>query len=181
MRTMLLCLALVWLLAVSVSAEILVVPATNLAGVYSSPLTAGQLYDFTIVGTYFFSPYPNVIADAEWSDPYNWVECAVYNSLAADALDVVINDTPVDWLGTSDGITYAPHTFSPTHTYIYRYVGTGASVNFHVADLFPWGGDCTGDNSGFLTVDVTPVPEPSSLIAMCALLTPLLSFRRSKV
>ena len=180
MRTMLSCLALICLWAASASSETLILPATNIVGVYSSPLTAGQLYEFTVAGTYVYGNAPNAIADAEWSNSYNWAEGGIYDSLATDTLDVVINDAAVDWQGTSDGVTYAPHTFSPTHAYIYRYTGTGSRVNFHVADLFPWGGDCTGDNSGFLTVNVTPVPEPSSLIALGALVTPLLAFRRRR-
>jgi hypothetical protein len=150
----------------SALAETLILPATNLGGVYSSPLVAGQLYEFAVVGTYVYGNAPNAVADAEWCDSYNWIEDGIYHSLATDALDVVIDDACVDWLGSADGFRYAPHTFSPNHTYLYRYVGTGSGVNFHVADLFPWGGDCTGDNSGFLTVVVSPVPEPSSLLAL---------------
>ncbi len=150
---------------VSTATETLVVPATNENGVWSSPLTNGQLYEFTASGTYVYSSGGQQ-ADAEWifwnpSQPSEyWIWGIVGGPFGEtnDIMDLCINDKSVSWLGTADGVNYSPHTYSSaTHTYKYSFRGTGAPVEFHIAELVPFGGDTTGDNSGSLTVSIAPV------------------------
>jgi len=86
-------------------------------------------------------------------------------SLEKDVLDLLINLTAVDWLGSSDGDTWAPHTYSPDHVYRYDYTGTGSAVRLSISDWYPFydEGDYT-DNVGALDVEITAIPEPASLI-----------------
>lgn len=155
-----------------VAAETLIVPATSENGVWSSPLLQGQLYQFTASGTYSYGPGADV-ADAEWIiGPFfseYWTLYAAGGPFGEsnDILDICINDTSVSWLGTQDGINYSPHTYSSsTHTYKYYFTGTGDPVKFHIADETPFGPDYTGDDSGFLTLTITEVPEPSSAVVV---------------
>lgn len=157
-----------------VASETLIVPATNVNGVWSSPLTQGQLYEFTASGTYYYGWYGEQTADAEWifgnapqiSEYWTWPVAGGPFGESNDILDICINDTSVSWLGTTDGLNYSPHTYSQdTHTYKYYFTGTGDPVKFHIADETPFGvGDCTGDNSGCLTVAINEIPEPSTAV-----------------
>jgi len=169
-------------------AETLVVPATNATGVLSSPLVAGQVYEFKSYGVYDYS-YGRWAADPEWiffypnSPTEYWTYGIVGGPFgeANDILDLIINDASVSWLGSVDGVTWSPHTYSPsTHAYKYYYTGTGDRVKFHIADLTPFGGGAYGDNQGFLTVEINPVPEPSSILALAGGLGCLLPFIRRR-
>jgi len=192
MRTGLLVIVLVVLLVYPVLAdtEMLLVPATNINGVMTSALSAGQLYMFSCSGTYSFGrDDPSVWADAEWcftsgilaeywpfpKDPYGT------SDEVNDVLDLCVNDRAVAWLGTTNGLSWTPHTYSPTHEYRFFYAGTGDPVKLHIADSRPFTPlDETDTNAGHLAVSITPVPEPSSIVALGALLTPLLAFRRRR-
>ena len=76
-------------------------------------------------------------------------------------LDLLINNTEYDWLGTTDGINFAPHTYSPLHIYmIDSFVGNGQaiSLSFRIQDAD------ASDNSGYLNVSITP--EPATLFLL---------------
>ena len=169
------CLFISSLSRTGASAEILTVPATNITGVWSSTLLGGQMYEVTASGIYDFS-YGHWVVDAEWtwlygtiSEYWRYVDGGGPGSEANDIMDLVIDDQPITWLGTVDGVNWQPHTYSAvSHTYKCFLTGVGTPVNFHVADVWPFGngGNATGDNAGYLTVTITPVPEPSSLLTL---------------
>jgi len=49
-------------------------------------------------------------------------------------LDLLVNETSYDWLGTTDGENFFPHTYSPSHVYRIEIVGTGEVATFRIAD-----------------------------------------------
>lgn len=116
---------------------------------------------------------PEALTDAEFGrhQPYvigewDWYELAGdfdWASYEKDILDLIVDDTAVDWLGSSDGVNWAAHTFSPDHVYRYEWTGHGQSVSFMIADHIPFGSDYYGDNSGSLTVSIYTLPEPMTL------------------
>lgn len=125
------------------------IPVTSAEGVQTPVLQAGQLYRFVATGVWY--PWGNVStrpADAAWygpnegwlrNDPSAWVE---YDSLRID-------DLVPAWMGSADGVNWAPHTVSlPTHEYRYEYMGTGAPVRVWLYDTPHW------DNTGALKVTV---------------------------
>ena len=155
----------------SASAETLTIPAVNENGVWSSPLAEGVLYQLTVSGRYIFDGVH--WADAEWTqpgiiDPNGQVEywSPFGFGESNDILDLVIDNTSVSWMGTKDGIDWSPHTSSPNSMYRYFLQGKGTPVKFHIADKTPFDVDATGDNSGFLTLSIIPVPEPSSILTL---------------
>lgn len=150
--------------------ETVTVPGWTPDGAWSSTLLAGQSYVMTASGTYHFHSVR--YADAEWmeSDDGNWYE---YHpapggwSETKDIEDILIDGTSVSWMGSSDGVSWAAHTFSPNHIYRYYLTGTGQPVRFQIADAAPLTPDnWFADNSGSLTVEITPLPEPSSILAL---------------
>ncbi len=127
----------------------LTIPVTSADGALTPVLEAGWQYRFVASGTWcpwgIASSRP---ADAAWygpnegglrGDPSAWVE---HDSLRID-------DVIPAWLGSSDGVNWAPHTLSlATHEYRYGYLGTGAQVRLWLYDL-PY-----FDNTGGLSVTV---------------------------
>jgi hypothetical protein len=110
--------------------------------------------------------------DAEWQTQPGGTVWEEYDSTwetirwddGHDVHDLFVNDVGVQWLGSSDGINWSEHTFSPDHVYRLYLVGTGNRVKFHVADHVPIEpANCYGDNSGTLMVSIEPVPEPPAL------------------
>jgi len=147
--------------------EVLEVPA-NGSTVWSSPLQAGETYIIEASGTYIFGgPQPVLgyfYADAEWfEDNYpdpgvkHWLEDWTYGAPPPNNLELSINGTFYDWLGTTDGNTWASHTYNSSHVYRLYYVGTGDPISLNIYDTVYF------DNSGSLTVDISPVPEPATL------------------
>ncbi len=131
-------------------------------------LLAGEVYDITASGFPLVSQVVGQTsgwwADAEfaeyWSAPgypggnllYRMEK--PYND--STLWDVLIDGSPVDWLGSPDGQTWAPHTYSPDHTYKYSITGTGTLVNFSRLDAL------RDNRSGNLTLDIVPAnPELS--------------------
>ncbi|MEP0765947.1 MAG: hypothetical protein HRF45_05315 [Fimbriimonadia bacterium] len=49
-----------------------------------------------------------------------------------DGLDLLVNGQNVDWMGTTDGVFYHPHTFSPDHVYRYEMLGDGHPVTLAI-------------------------------------------------
>ena len=137
-------------------AEILTVPADGTT-VYSSELEAGQWYEIRAEGTYVGWVYGgmNLLADAEWRelDDHAWIEYPTEEYLH----DLLINDAGPDWLGRNPdilGAVFAPHTYSSDHVYIIHLQGEGQPLGFRIQD------SSYGDNSGSLTVNITPAPAP---------------------
>lgn len=152
------------------------ISSLSAAGDWTSVLESGQLYMFQASGTWICSiahhnAYGTAIIDAEWEngpeppyDPEVWVEVAPVGSYAEDIHDLLVDDVSVDWLGSSDGINWEPHTFSPDHVYRYYYTGTGAPVHLYICDWTPYGDPAYWDNQGSLYVDVIMIPEPGTVL-----------------
>ena len=149
-------------------AEIVVVPATSSDGASSSILNAGVLYLFESSGTYGWGAGQ---ADAEWvlsgiaGAPLELYPTFTY---ATDTLDLLIDGVALDWMGSTDGITWASHTYSPSHVYRAEILGAGSPVTFSIADQTPFGAGYYSDNSGALTVSITSIPEPTSVMLLVA-------------
>jgi len=150
------------------AAENLIVPASGIT-VVSSVLKAGKEYQIKAEGTYIYS-WANLPADAEWHLRYgatNWEEdywdsgSGIYHY---SELDLLVNNTEYDWLGTTDGTNFAPHTYSPLHTYMIDFIGNGQAVSFRIQDIDP------SDNSGYLTVSITPEPATLLLLGLGAVI-----------
>lgn len=124
--------------------------------VQSQPLASGVEYTVQASGTfYFWSPNTNM-SDAAWDqDPFR----ANSTSWNYEGDSLFINNQSLFWLGTTDGITFSPHTFSPTHVYQDYVLGTGQPLDFKINDSY------YPDNSGNLEVTITAsaAPEPASL------------------
>jgi hypothetical protein len=107
-----------------------------------------------------FGQTPAWWADAEWADHYEGVGYPGGNRLYHEehpfgdpnCWDLLVDGRPVDWLGSADGTTWAPHTYSPDHVYRYEVVGQGKPVNLKRADHM------RDSRSGSLRVQVTPLP-----------------------
>ncbi|MBN2447338.1 MAG: hypothetical protein JXO22_11455 [Phycisphaerae bacterium] len=129
--------------------------STDGSGVTSPVLRDGQWYLFEVSGTWYRDSVH--IGDAEWyefdSDGDWREEYSGYPGL----LDLQIDRTSPDWLGSSDGRNYAAHTYSPSHRYRLYYEGQGRSVNLRIYDdAYP------GENSGCLDVRITETDPPDS-------------------
>ena len=107
---------------------------------------------------------PGPRADAEWSQTVRgtWANPWEFYPAPYDPalLDLLVNDQDVDWMGTTDGMNFAPHVFSPSHVYRLNVIGTGSPLKFHILDT------AYADNSGVLAVEITAVPEPLTVVAV---------------
>jgi hypothetical protein len=129
--------------------ETIVLSATDELGVTSAPLEAGVEYVITAVGVYTYNLELEE-ADAEWwEDNSVWYED---HPTLVQNHDVVIDDVEYDWLGTSDGVHFAEHTYSPSHVYKLLYVGEGVPIHLLIYDTL------YGDNAGTLTVTIEKTP-----------------------
>lgn len=174
LRLLFLSLTLLLTCCFSANAERLTISATTADGALSSPLIAGQRYLFTASGV--ATNYGGVgYFDAEWqTQPYSsvWEEYdSTWEDLRwdddHDILDMYIDNAHIQWLGSADGTEWNTHTYSPSHIYHYYIIGSGQSVKFHIADYVPIQPIYAySDNGGFLTIEITPVPEPSSILAL---------------
>jgi len=112
-------------------------------------LEEGKQYIIEASGTYTYAPGGR-IADAEFAyspDDDDWLEGVTSPEYV---LDLFVNDTPQDWLGSADGQTYTPHTYSPDHVYRLEVVGSGNPLAFKIHDSsYDW-------NEGGLTVSIAP-------------------------
>lgn len=147
--------------AQTVQAEILQVMSSSPNVVWTSfDLVSGQEYQIEVSGTYSYDYGSLAIADAEWNQQYGnkWYEDHIANPDPYRILDLFVNDQAVDWLGTTDGENFLVHTYSPTHIYRSNVIGTDTPLSFKIYD------SQYDDNSGFLQVQITPVPEPATLL-----------------
>lgn len=149
-----------------VRGEILTVPATSSNGVSSSILDAGTYYLLEATGTYVWGAGQ---ADAEWAvSGVSGAPLEVYPGFtyATDTLDLLIDGVAWDWMGTTDGITWATHTYSPSHVYRLEVLGVGDPLAFSIADQSPFGPEFYSNNSGSLAVSITVIPEPASIVPL---------------
>jgi hypothetical protein len=138
-------------------AEILEVPAYATPTVTSSTiLQEGQMYVIEARGTYIYWGTGQKPADAEWYErayePGSWLEFSPDPCDDPSILDLLIDGTGYDWLGTTDGINFAPHVYSPSHVYRLYYVGEGKTIDLKIED---GSGANVLDNSGSLEVEIT--------------------------
>lgn len=137
--------------------EILVIPSESTTGVNSSPLEQRKLYLFEVEGTWLRDVPALWRCDAEWFENGNfpadvWSEEYPLQT-EPDLLDLQIDYTSPNWLGTTDGQTFLAHTYSPSHRYRTYYAGQGNPVNFRMSD------DYWTRNSGTLTVTITEATD----------------------
>lgn len=140
-------------------AEVLQVPAYGTPTVTSSPLEDGKWYVIEARGTFVYDSYHSRIADAEWAqknapEPPDWVENRNHPAFE-DIQDLLVNEATHDWMGTTDGVNFASHTYSPSHIYRLEWLGTGEAIAFRIEDAI---GSSQYDNIGFLEVEISELP-----------------------
>jgi hypothetical protein len=147
-------------------AELLDVNSYGTPTVWSSSLEAGKPYIIEARGTWVYDSYWDRVADAEWGQrnwpdpPEPWVE-NVQSPEFVDLHDLLVNEVPQDWMGTTDGVNFSPHTYSPSHIYRLEWLGTGEAITFRIEDAI---GSPQYDNIGVLKVEITP--EPATLLLL---------------
>lgn len=149
MKTVVLVAILATLLTVPVSA--FYVPSDGSSVNLQVPL--GDYY-INASGTYTICSPFNEIADAEWI----W-RAGGWEENYHDVGDLMINDSFFDWLGKQPSNEYLIHALSETHEY-QVVVHSSGELRFRIADSY------FGDNEGGLNVEIVPVPEPSSFLAI---------------
>jgi hypothetical protein len=174
---MLLVFALITGSPVLSSAATITVSSTDFIPVQTSfALELGQWYLLEIDGTYTYSSSER-IADAEFAfdpDSNAWLEELPGVTQQAFNLDVLINGVPTNWLGTTDGVNFAPHTYSPTHVYRQYILGQGLPLSLVIYDSsYDW-------NEGSLKASIARVPEPSSLLLLGTALFGLPALRKKR-
>lgn len=153
--------------------QVLWISATCYCPTYSLPLKVGVEHLVEVSDTYILNPTFSQPADAEFCFDYgtgNWTE-VLSGDPSQDKLDLLVNESSIDWLGSADGgITWASHTFSTNHIYRYSVVGSGTPVSFAISDFTPYGDAFYWDNSGGLLVTIRPViPLPGMGLSSSAL------------
>lgn len=117
----------------------------------STVLENGKKYIVEVSGTYTYAPGGR-IADAEFvysPDDADWFEeiPAPYPDKAL-LLELLVNNSTQDWLGSTDDENFTPHTYSPNHVYRLEVIGTGNPLSFSIYDSsYDW-------NEGSLTVSI---------------------------
>lgn len=104
------------------------IPSTSDVGIMTPALAAGERYRFVASGVWY--PWGSTRrADAAWYESGDGLRWTEDKSLQIDDLEPA-------WIGTADGVTWAPHTLSATtHTYRYYYVGMGVPVRVWQYDI----------------------------------------------
>jgi len=112
-------------------------------------LEKGKNYLIEASGTFNYVPGER-LADAEFwynTDTRTWNEEIDVPPLGYN-LDLMVNDLPQDWLGSSDGINYSIHTFSPNHIYRVYVQGDDKPISFYIHNSsYDW-------KQGSLTVSI---------------------------
>ena len=115
-------------------------------------LQEGESYLIEVQGIDTYAP-GNRVADAEFAyDPDSnvWSEFGGGPEETIEQnLDLLVNGAAVDWLGSTDGKHFLPHTYSQNHVYRLVLVGNGQPVSFRIYDVSnDW-------NEGSLTVSIS--------------------------
>jgi len=137
----------------SISETLEVSSLTGVPVATSTILEAGKNYIIEVSGTFTYAPGGR-IADAEYvysPDDADWFEeiPAPYDDKAL-LLELLVNNSAQDWLGSADGQNFTPHTYSPNHVYRLEVVGEGSPISFVIYDSsYDW-------NEGSLTVSIMP-------------------------
>lgn len=149
----------------------LYVPGTSPTGVTSQPLVAGQTYTLEVTGTWNKWSGPNAEADAEWVrvPDGSWQEDFGQGQPSTPPYpnswaDLLVNGQAVNWQGTTDGVTFAEHVYSPSHRYCHEFVSDGSPVTFRLNEVYEGGYNWYSDNSGGVNVDIV---AESALYAVC--------------
>ncbi len=151
-------IALFWILLPVINVHAASLETLQVSSLSSIPiqsttiLEAGKIYVIEAGGTYTFAPGGR-IADAEFAyDPdinLFYEELEVVNK--EFNLDLFVNGESKDWLGSSNGIDFYPHTFSPNHNYRLYIEGQGQPLSFYIYDSsYDW-------NEGYLTVTINSI------------------------
>jgi len=146
--------------------DAITVPATG-GGTVSSSITLIEGIDYYILakGVYVHDTNPWCQADAEWGENYpgqGWVE-----SHSTPDPDLILGGTEYDWMGSAlsapdpivDYLTFAQHTYSPSHMYWVHVVGKGTTLGLYIQDVDH------GDNAGSLEVSIY-APEPATVLLL---------------
>lgn len=127
-----------------------------------SGLTVGAEYFLTVSGTVQMTSTGR-LADADFFQrdvgSSSWFD----TTIGGFDVGVYVDGSAVNW-----------GAFNPLHTYQIIYTATSESVSLFFRDAF------YGDNSGFMTADVTAVPLPASALGLLAGLAGLGFLRRRK-
>jgi len=156
-RSLLLCLLVLVATITTAHAAVIQTIAIPTDGttVSSTTLASGINYILEVSG--FFNVGGGNQADAEYYDFGNPKD---FNG-AVD-IGVSVDQTPFDW-----------GAYSPTHVYSGVIMGTGVAVDFSYADTEP------GDNEDKpLSLTISAVPEPTSLLLLSSAVGGLVVFRK---
>lgn len=126
------------------------VPANQIGGVDSDPLSAGMSYLVTAMGTWLNARGEQNLVDAEYSTTDGWTTVMDgYDGFSTDILELQINETfdpQSDWGPFSDAHAYArlfaPAASGPANFRIFDGTGTTPNPGWY------------GDNQGSLTVRI---------------------------
>ncbi len=157
------------------------------------------MYEFDVSGTYQYTLSTSTYwADAGWATLDSWA------TITPKVDGTPRQDTPIDpalptpagilmlWFSDGSENFHEWGEYSSSHTYsTHRTLTAGQQLTFWISDWYPYsatdyqrsyGPQCYADNSGFLTVSVAveAVPEPSSFVALGALVVPLLARSRCR-
>lgn len=119
----------------AVFSENIEINSQNNTPVFSSILEEGKLYKIEATGVYTYAPGGR-IADAEYiyePDTNTWYE--QLNIVNPESnLDLIVDDTSINWMGTQNGIHYSQNTYSPNHTYQTYVIGDNSPISFFIYD-----------------------------------------------
>lgn len=117
------------------------------------------MYRVFAIGQYSYDfHYDWSIADPEWMmlSDYAWHEYTPLDP-TEKICDLSVNEAFFDWRGLQQGGEYVAHSFSATHEYMIETYLDG-ETRFQIYDPLYW-----TDNSGYLEVTLSPVPEPATI------------------
>lgn len=135
MRQLILCAAVVSCGVGQAKSSVVVEVESYLTPTSISPvLEVNHLYLFEVTGAIIGDTVGNQ-SDAEWyhDDDGQWYENS-FDPRWADESDLLTNEVAVDWWGTTDGVNFAPHVYSPSHVYRYELIGSGEPASFRIED-----------------------------------------------
>ena len=166
MKKLIIVMAVVALTAANASAaftETFSVDSASQTAVSSSVLANGVQYLIEVSGTweYWNRTDDKAIADAEWwsdhADNWAWKEHFKSHDPDRHDLQFTVGGETVDWLGTTDGVNFSEHTYSPSHVYQLTVTGAGSALDFLIYD------SKYSDNNGSVQVTISEIPEPATM------------------